>query len=76
MPVQNDEKSRKMTETLAYGYSFESTRQELSNEYQHDGLGGYQKSFGPFAFEESSLSSGRVKKDGAKQCCFFGLLQE
>ena len=25
-----------MTETLAYGYSSESTRQELSNEYQHD----------------------------------------
>ena len=25
-----------MTETLAYGYSFESTQRELSNEYQHD----------------------------------------
>ena len=25
-----------MTETVAYGYSSESTRQELSNEYQHD----------------------------------------
>ena len=25
-----------MTETLANGYSSESTRQELSNEYQHD----------------------------------------
>ena len=25
-----------MTETLAHGYSSESTRQELSNEYQHD----------------------------------------
>ena len=25
-----------MTETLSYGYSFESTHQELSNEYQHD----------------------------------------
>ena len=25
-----------MTETLANGYSYESTRQELSNEYQHD----------------------------------------
>ena len=23
-------------ETLAHGYSFESTQQELSNEYQHD----------------------------------------
>ena len=25
-----------MTETLAYGYSFESTQREPSNEYQHD----------------------------------------
>ena len=25
-----------MTETLAYGYSSESTQRELSNEYQHD----------------------------------------
>ena len=25
-----------MTETLANGYSFENTQQELSNEYQHD----------------------------------------
>ena len=25
-----------MTETLAYGYSSESTHQELSDEYQHD----------------------------------------
>ena len=29
-------KNEKMTETLAYGYSSESTPQELSNEYQHD----------------------------------------
>ena len=26
----------KMTETLAYGYSFESTQWELSNEYLQD----------------------------------------
>ena len=26
----------KMTETLANGYSYESTQRELSNEYQHD----------------------------------------
>ena len=25
-----------MTETMAYGYSYESTQQELSNEYQHN----------------------------------------
>ena len=30
------QKNWKMTETLAYGYSSESTQQELSNEYQHD----------------------------------------
>ena len=29
-------KTEKMTETLAHGYSSESTQQELSNEYQHD----------------------------------------
>ena len=30
------QKSWKMTETLALGYSSESARWELSNEYQHD----------------------------------------
>ena len=30
------QKNMKMTETLAYGYSSESTQRELSNEYQHD----------------------------------------
>ena len=30
------QKTYKMTETLAHGHSFESTQQELSNEYQHD----------------------------------------
>ena len=29
-------KNWKMTETLTHGYSYENTRQELSNEYQHD----------------------------------------
>ena len=29
-------KTRKMTETLANGYSSESTQRELPNEYQHD----------------------------------------
>ena len=28
-----------MTETLAYGYSFDSTQRELSNEYQYDRVG-------------------------------------
>ena len=30
------QKTWKMTETLANGYSYESTQWELSNEYQHD----------------------------------------
>ena len=30
------QKALKITETLANGYSSESTQQELSNEYQHD----------------------------------------
>ena len=29
------QKTWKMTETLAYGYSSESMQQEFSNEYQH-----------------------------------------
>ena len=32
--MQNDAKKRKMIETLAHGYSSESTQLELSNEYQ------------------------------------------
>ena len=30
------QKTLKMTETLAYEYSSETTQLELSNEYQHD----------------------------------------
>ena len=30
------QKIRKMTQTLANGYSYESAQRELSNEYQHD----------------------------------------
>ena len=30
------QKTWKITEPLAHGYSSESTQQELSNEYQHD----------------------------------------
>ena len=52
-------KTLKMNETLAYGYSSDSTQRELSNEYQHDG---FQKSVHPCALDESSLSIGRVKK--------------
>ena len=34
--AKNGAETWKMTETLANGYSSESTQQELSNEYQHD----------------------------------------
>ena len=34
--LANAKRCRKMTETLANGYSSESTRRELSNEYRHD----------------------------------------
>ena len=51
-----------MIETLAYCYSYESTRRELSNEYQHGRfLDGFQKSLPPSALDENSLSIGRVK---------------
>ena len=35
-PIQDDANHMKMTETLAHGYSSESTQQELSIEYQQD----------------------------------------
>ena len=52
------QKTWKITETLAYGYSPESTQRELSDEYQHDrvNLGGYQKCLPPYALDKSSLS--------------------
>ena len=55
------QKSWNITETLANGYSSESTHQELSKEYQHDGLNSFQKSLCSCALDESSLSIGRVK---------------
>ena len=51
-----------MTETLAYGYSSESTQRQQSNEYQHDRVFMvFQRIFVSFALDESSLSIGRVK---------------
>ena len=51
-----------MTETQSNGYSSESTKRELSNEYQHaQGLDGFQKSSHPCSMDEISLSIGRVK---------------
>ena len=50
-------------QNLAYGYSSESTQQELSNpnEYQHDrDLDDLQKYLRPCVLDESSLSIGKV----------------
>ena len=53
-----------MTETLANGYSSESTQRELSNEYQHDRFWMvFQKSLHLCALDESTLSIGRVNTD-------------
>ena len=47
-----------MTETLAHGYSSDSTQQERSNKYTHDRVKmGIRKSWRP----KSSLSIERVK---------------
>ena len=53
-----------MTETLAHGYSIDSTRQELSNEYQNDRV---QKSLHHSATDESSLRIGRANRDNGQQ---------
>ena len=52
----------KMTETLANGYSYESTQWELSNEYQHDRVSMVFKRICSCALDESiPISIGRVK---------------
>ena len=50
----------KIAETLAHGYSSESTQQELSNEYQQC-LDVFHKSLRPCTLDESSLSFRKVK---------------
>ena len=51
-----------MTETLACGYSFESTQLELSNEYQHDRVPMvFIILLCPHAMDAKSFSIGRVK---------------
>ena len=65
------QKTWEMTETLAYGYSPESTQRDVSNEYQHDRvLHVFQKYLGPCASDKHSLSIGRVK--GRKMKEFLG----
>ena len=52
-----------MTETLAHGYSFESTQRELYNEYQLDRIKmvSNKNSLHPCALDESTFSIGRDK---------------
>ena len=56
------QKPWKIIETLAHGYSSESNRQEISNEYQPtwQSLNWFQKSLRPCALDEISLSIGKV----------------
>ena len=62
----------KMTETLAHGYSSESTQRDLSNEY-HQGLDGFQNCLHSRALEESSLSIRSVKGDNLGWTEFLSL---
>ena len=56
------QKSLKMTETLAHGYSSQSTWHELSNEYPHDSVSMVFKNlFRLCALDKSSLSIRRVE---------------
>ena len=56
-----------MIETLAYGYSYESTQRELSHEYQHDRvLMVFKEIFACLRLDESSLSIGL----GLQDCVF------
>ena len=56
------EKSWKIIETLANGYSYDSARPELSNEYQHDRVKMIFTIFLLFcALDESNLSIRKVK---------------
>ena len=59
-------KNWKMTETLAYGYSSESTQWELPDEYQHDEmiLDDFRKILRPCALDERSLSIGLLGQQG------------
>ena len=54
------QKTWKMTETLAHGYSSESTQRKLFNEYQHDRVYMVFKNLCPCGLHESRLSIGRV----------------
>ena len=60
-----------MTQTLAYGYSFESTHQELSNEYQHDRVSIVFKDFCILVLWTKVTSALEGLRDGYLQCRWF-----
>ena len=66
-----------MTETLANGYSSESTQRELSNEYQLDRVSMvFKKSLHSCASDKSSLRIGRVNSATLTHLyleCLYGL---
>ena len=52
-----------MTETLVYRYSYESTKPDTYNEYQHDRVfNGFQNTVCPCALDELILSIGRINQ--------------
>ena len=59
------QKTWKMIESLAHGYSSEGTQQELPNEYQqiqhNRGLDGFQNFLHLYGFDERNISVGRVE---------------
>ena len=59
-----------MTKTLAHGNSCEGTKRELSNEYQQDGLDGFQKSLYPCPVTKvASALEGLIALHNAKVKC-------
>ena len=62
------QKTEKITETLAHGYSSESTQQEPSNEYQHDRVKLFLNFLHPCVFDKSSLSIARVNRSVRDIC--------
>ena len=58
-----------MTETLSYWYSSKSTKQELSNEYQHDRVWMFSNILALLCLGKSSLSTERVKANRNNQDC-------
>ena len=69
----------KMTETLAYRYSSESTQRELSNEHQHDRIYIVFENLcihDPCDLDESSLSIGIVKISLFTSCGYLEGIQQ